>query len=366
MKTGTARRLSCLLPACVLIPLLLSGCAPQKAERTIFAMDTVMDLTVYGKNAEEDVAAVAERINELEKLLSVTREGSEVWALSHAGGERVRISPETNALLRAARAVGDATGGALDVTLYPVVKAWGFTTGDYQVPDDGTIEELLERVDYRAIRVEPDETGPADAVLPAGMELDFGALAKGYAGELCAGMLRGAGAESALLQLGGNIQTVGCKPDGSPWTVEVQDPAGESGQALGAVELTDQAAVTSGGYQRYFEEDGARYWHILDPKTGAPARSGLTSVTVIGDSGTLCDALSTACFVLGRDAALELWRTYGETGLWPTYETMGMADGGGFDLILVGEDGTVTVTGGLRDSFRLYEDRGYALDMVER
>ena len=349
----------------LLLCLVLAGCAPKSAQRTIFEMDTVMELTVYGKNAEENVKAAAERINELERLLSVTREDSEVWALDHAGGESVRISPETNALLRAARAVGEATGGALDVTLYPVVRAWGFTTGEYQIPDDGTLEELLKKVDYRAIRVEPDETGPADATLPAGAEVDFGALAKGYAGELCAGMLRGAGVESALLSLGGNIQTVGNKPDGSPWVVAVQDPAGEGGESLGTVELTDQAAVTSGGYQRFFEENGVRYWHILDPETGLPARSGLVSVTVVGESGTLCDGLSTACFVLGREASLELWRNYGETGLWPTHETTGMADTGGFDLILVGEDGTVTVTAGLKDCFRLDENTGYTLQIAE-
>lgn len=349
----------------LLLCLVLAGCAPKSAQRTIFAMDTVMELTVYGKDAEENVKAAAERINELEKLLSVTREDSEVWALDHAGGETVHISPETNALLRAARAVGEATDGALDVTLYPVVRAWGFTTGEYQIPDEGTLEELLKKVDYRAIRVEPDETGPANATLPAGAEVDFGALAKGYAGELCAGMLRGSGVESALLSLGGNIQTVGNKPDGSPWVVAVQDPAGESGESLGTVELTDQAAVTSGGYQRFFEENGVRYWHILDPETGLPARSGLVSVTVVGESGTLCDGLSTACFVLGKDASLDLWRRCGETGLWPTHETTGMADEGGFDLILVGEDGVVTVTAGLRDRFRLDENTGHTLQIVE-
>jgi len=328
-------------------------------------MNTNMTLQVYGKDAEEQVTTVAQRINELERLFSATREGSEVWRLDHAGGESVRISPETNALLRAAQALGDATGGALDVTLYPVLKAWGFTTGEYQIPDRETIMELLELVDYQAIQVQPDETGPADATLPAGMELDLGSLAKGYAGELCAGMLRGAGVESALLNLGGNIQTVGSKPDGTPWRVGVQDPNGAAEDTLATVDVIDQAVVTSGGYQRYFEEDGVRYWHILDPETGAPARSGLTSVTVVGSSGTLCDGLSTACFVLGRDGALGLWREYGASGLWSTYETTGMADPGGFDLILVGEDGTVTVTAGLKEVFIPAEDTGYTFEFVE-
>lgn len=144
-------------------------------------------------------------------------------------------------------------------------------------------------------RLVPDTTAdPATLTLPVGMELDFGSLAKGYAGESCARLLKEAGVSSALLNLGGNIQTIGAKPDGSAWRVGIQDPKGSEEDYVGIVELVDQTAITSGGYQRYFEQDGVRYWHILDPRTGSPARSGLSSVTVIGSSGTRCDGLSTA------------------------------------------------------------------------
>lgn len=340
------RNLACILLSAVL----LAGCAPRAAKRTIFAMDTVMTLTIYGKGAEDNAQAAVERINQLERLLSVTREDSEVWRLNHAQGERVHISPETNALFRAAQELGEATGGALDVTLYPVLKAWGFTTGEYRVPDGAELAELLGRVDYRAIQVEPDETGPADVTLPVGVEVDFGALAKGYAGELCAGMLRGAGVESALLELGGNVQTVGSKPDGTPWRVAVQDPAGESGESLGTVRLVDMAAVTSGNYQRFFEENGVRYGHILDPQTGASVENDLLSVTVVGASGTMCDALSTALFVMGKEDALAFWKGHRD---W------------GFDLILVDDAGGVTVTAGLKEGFALNEGSGYALRIVE-
>ena len=140
------------------------------------------------------------------------------------------------------------------------------------------------------------------------------------------------GAASALLDLGGNIQAVGSKPDGSPWRVAIRDPAGDGN--IGVVEVADQVVVTSGGYERYFEEDGVLYWHIIDPATGWPARSGLTSVTVVGESGLLCDGLSTALFVMGREGALEHWRQHRD-----------------FEAVLVSEDGSVTITAGLEGRF---------------
>jgi len=167
---------------------------------------------------------------------------------------------------------------------------------------------LLELVDYRAVTV---DTG-ADTVTLAreGMALSLGAVAKGYAGDLAADALRERGVTSALLSLGGNIQTVGAKPDGGAWRVAVQDPENPE-QYAGAIDVADQAVVTSGGYERYFVGgDGEVYWHIMNPETGYPAKSGLISVTVAADSGALADALTTSLFVMGLDAAAAHWRAY--------------------------------------------------------
>ena len=326
------RRLFALCMALVL----LSGCtgpSAQAAERTFFAMDTVMSVRIYGDGALLDAAE--DRVRELEALWSVTDPGSEIYALNRDGS--AALSGDTAGLLAGALELCGRTGGALDITVYPVVRLWGFTTGEYNLPEAEAVEELLTRVDYA--RVALDETAWA-ASLPDGMELDLGSVAKGYAGDALSALLKSRGVESALLDLGGNIQAVGAKPDGTPWRIGVRDPEGDG--ILGVVEVIDRAVVTSGGYERYFEQDGVRYWHIIDPATGAPARSGLASVTVIGESGLVCDALSTALFVMGLDRALEHWREYRD-----------------FEAVFIAEDGSVTVTAGLEDSFALSQtERG--------
>lgn len=286
---------------------LLAGCAlmpaqpSPRAERVFFAMDTVMTLRLYEGGDEALLDQAEGRVKELEGLWSVTDKGSEIYALNRDGG--AGLSPDTARLLGGALDLCGRTGGALDISTYPLLRTWGFTTGAYCIPSDETIAALLPLVDYRKVGLDG-----ARASLPDGVEIDLGSVAKGYTGDALAAYLKENGVTSATLDLGGSIQTVGARPDGSPWRIGIRDPAGEGN--LGVVEVTDKAVVTSGGYERYFEEDGVRYWHILDPKTGAPARSGLVSVTVVGESGLLCDALSTALFVMGLEGAIGHWRTH--------------------------------------------------------
>lgn len=314
--------------AFLLAPLLLLpyGCAPaQPLERTFFAMDTVMTLRLYQGGDGSLLDRAEARVRELEGLWSVTDGASEISTLNHDGS--AELSPETADLLRTALDMCRRTDGALDISTYPVLRAWGFTTGEYSVPGGEAIAALLPLVDYGRVALEAGA-----AALPPGMEIDLGSVAKGYTGDALAALLKQGGAASALLDLGGNIQAVGSKPDGSPWRVAIRDPAGDGN--IGVVEVADQVVVTSGGYERYFEEDGVRYWHIIDPATGWPARSGLASVTVVGESGLLCDGLSTALFVMGREGALEHWRQHRD-----------------FEAVLVSEDGSVTVTAGLEGRF---------------
>lgn len=322
------------LLALCLVFALLAGCAPAPAqaaptaERTFFAMDTIMTLRLYQGGDGETLKRAEDRVKELEALWSVTDGDSEIYALNR-DGSAAGLSPKTADLLGRALDMCVRTGGALDISIYPVLRAWGFTTGEYAVPADEVIAGLLSRVDYTQV-----VHAGTSAALPGGMEIDLGSVAKGYTGAVLAGLLKENGVTSALLDLGGNIQTVGAKPDGSPWRVGIRDPEGNGN--LGVAEVIDQAVVTSGGYERYFEQDGVRYWHILDPKTGKPARSGLVSVTVIGDDGAVCDGLSTALFVMGLDGALEHWRQHQD-----------------FEAVFVSEDGSITITAGLQGKFTL-------------
>ena len=328
--------------ALILTLVLLFGCsrgivvptpAPQgeagRVTRTVFAMDTVMDLKPEGEHGKEACDLAEARIKELESRFSVTDADSDIYAVNHAGGEATPVSEDTLSLLQTALRYCGETDGALDVSIYPVLCAWGFTTESYQVPEEAQLNALLQLVDYT--RVEMDAEAGTVAI-PDGMEIDLGSVAKGYTGDQVMQAFRDAGVTSGMISLGGNVQVLGTKPDGSPWRIAIQDPTGEG--FVGVVEAVDQAVVTSGGYERFFEQDGVTYWHILDPATGKPAHSGVISSTIVGASGTMCDALSTALFVMGPDRAAEYWRAHED-----------------FEYLLVLEDGSLVISEGLESVF---------------
>lgn len=328
--------------------LLLSGCGSrkipcEKTEHTIFAMDTYITLTAYGKGAKEAVAAAEYRIYELEALFSVTDEKSEIYALNHSMGQPVKVSAETVEILEFALEIAQKTDGALDPTIYPVLRAWGFTTGRHQVPSQSEINRLLPLVGYEKVRISEDEI-----LLPQGMQIDLGAVVKGYAGDVVAELLKKQEVFSAIINLGGNVQAVGAKLDGSAWRIGVKAP--NTNDNFGVLEVTDLAVVTSGGYERYFAgEDGEIYWHILDPSSGKPAHSGIISVTVAAKEGRYCDGLSTAVFVMGVEQAANFWRENKD-----------------FEMLLLTEDNKIYITKGLESAFTLTEAyASYPVTVIE-
>ena len=336
---GSCRR-SRLRGAALLCALLfsLTACAPSMEEisNTYLAMDTVMNLTIYHDDPESGVDRVyqdeVQGIYDLERLFSVVDEDSDIHNLNANCGQLVEIGPETAELLAEALTLCEETGGALDITAYPAVKAWGFTTGEYRVPGAAELTELAGRIDYTRVELEGET-----ACISEGMMLDLGAVAKGYTADRLTGTFRDVGVEHALLDLGqSTIAAIGARPDGNPWRIGIQDPAGTD--YLGVLELNDQSMGSSGNYQRYFEENGVRYGHIIDPDTAAPAHSGLAGVTVVADSAFLCDGLSTALFVMGLEDASQYW-----------------ADNRDFEAIFIGDSGDITITPGLKDSFSLAE-----------
>ena len=333
----------------------LTGCGgtrdPDEAQESIqvIAMDTAMVLTAYGKESTRAVYDAEEEVRRLDALLSRTSGSSEVSMLNGAGGEMVPVGAEICTLIQTAGDFTEATGGAFDITIATVVSAWGFTTDSYQVPDREALQTLLESVGMEHVHL-----SGGSARLDPGTMIDLGGIAKGYTADRVAEIFQEHAVPRGKVELGGNILVIGDKPDGTAWRVGVQDPKhpDEADGLVCVLNLTDAFAVTSGSYQRYFEQDGKRYHHIIDPATGCPADSGLTSVTVVADSargnGTMCDALSTALFVMGEDKALDFWRS-------------GVYD---FQLVLVTEDGRVVVTEGLKDGFVEMEESGYTYEFV--
>ncbi len=340
-KKSPRQRLAALLCAV----LLLCGCGQaggaEPVKRELFAMDTVMELTAYGEGAGEALDAATAEIARLDKLLSTGNPDSEISRLNAAGSGAP--GEEALAMLQEAQRIYERTDGAFDVTVYPLMQLWGFGTDAPAVPDPAALAACLERVGM-------DKLTFSDGMLTLGkgQGIDLGGIAKGYTSGRLMQIFAAHGVESGLVSLGGNVQCLGTRPDGEPWRCGIRDPEGTG--YLGIVRVTDAAVITSGGYERYFEEGGQTYHHILDPKTGYPAQSGLVSVTVVSANGMLADALSTACFVMGAEKAIACW------------QTCGAEEGAAFELVLLTEDGRVTVTEGLKDAFTT----DYPLDVIER
>ena len=347
------RRLAALL--LMIFALFLTACGEKSAKsktRTVYAMDTVMNLTVYGENAAAALESAEKELHTLdENTLSRTADGSELYALNASDGETVTYGADDilPALIETALTISDATDGAFDPTLAPVLDAWGFTKDSRRVPSADELKELLSHTGCGKVRLERTADGWAITLLD-GVQLDLGGIAKGYAADLLRAQLEKEGVTSATLDLGGDVFVMGRKTDGSDWRIAVKDPA-DTESYLGVVSAADKFIVTSGVYERYFEENGVRYHHILDPKTGCPAESGLVSVTVLCENGAWADALSTACFVLGPDGALALRDDLADQGT-------------DFELILVTDDGRVLYTDGLADAFTPNDESGYTYEAL--
>ncbi len=348
------RKLTALLLTLALLPT-LAACGEEGAAgetRTVYAMDTVMNLTVYGEKAASALENAEKELHTLdESVLSRTAEGSELFALNAANGETVSYAADDPLpqLIETALAISEATGGAFDPTLAPVLDAWGFTKDTRRVPPADELAALLAHTGRGKVALEKTAEGESVTLLD-GAQLDLGGIAKGYAADLLRAQLEKEGVASAALDLGGDVFVMGKKSDGSDWRIAVKDP-GDTESYLGIVAASDAFIVTSGVYERYFEENGVRYHHILDPRTGCPAESGLVSVTVVCKNGAWADALSTACFVLGTDKALALRDELA-------------AQGNGFELILVTDDGRVLYTGGLAAAFTPNEESGYTYESL--
>ncbi len=306
----------------------------EMKSRDIFAMDTYMNLKAYGENGDSALNSAENEIHRLEQLFSVTDENSEIFKINNSNGEKISVSDDTSQIIAFSKEMGTATNGCLDISVYPLVKEWGFTTGNYKIPEKLRITQLLSDVDYTKI----DITGNTVAI-PEKMEIDLGAVAKGYTADKIVEIYKENGVESGIINLGGNVYAMGKKPDGTRWNVAIVNPLSPA-ETLGKLEVSDKAVVTSGNYQRYFTgEDGKNYCHIIDTSTGFPADNGLISVTIISDTGAISDALSTALFVMGKENA----QTY-------------LQNNPDISAILVEENGDILISEAISEDFQCFTD----------
>ncbi|HJB27092.1 MAG TPA: FAD:protein FMN transferase [Firmicutes bacterium] len=316
------------LTACIIL-LLISGCQLSSVpyQKDFFAMDTYMSVLVYGNNAEQAADACVTEIQRLDTLLDKNDPKSDIFRLNHAQGAMIPIEPETEDLLSLARTYAKQTSGKFDPTINAVSELWAIGSERERVPPGAELSQALRKVGYENLVLSRGQ-----AQLKDGATVDLGGIAKGYAADRAVQILREYGIEHAVLSLGGNVYVLGSAPNGQPWNIGIQDPDDKQ-DIIATLSLSNCSAVTSGDYERYFEQDGIRYHHIFDPKTGYPGNSGVRSVTIICESSTQADAYSTALFLMGMEQGIEFYHQQG-----------------GFEAVFVLEDGSVQCTDGISDS----------------
>ena len=314
----------------------------EASESEIFALDTAITLKVYGSKRDEVLKKLEDKINELDDMLSTGKETSEVSRLNRSG-EAV-LSPTMANLIMRSKAIYDKTDGLFDITIYPLMELWGFSTKNYKVPSGKEIAEKLKLVGFD--KIDFNEETRKISFKNKGMEIDFGGIGKGYITDELVKILTDEKVESAIINLGGNVFGFRKKPDGSLWNIAIRDP-NEPDKYMAAIRLEDSAVITSGGYERYFEENGIIYHHILDPRTGKPSDSGLKSVSIISKDGTLADALSTSLFIMGEEKAIGYWKE----------------NGNDFDILLMTKDNRLLVSVGIKD--KIISDN-YKIEVINK
>lgn len=341
---AAVRRRWALLLGCVLVILgvaALLAVGDTGSTITTFSMGSYVQQTLYGTNKTENARVAANAVAELEDLISWRKDGDIAALNANAGVDFYALDERTVNVLTTALDVCEQSGGALDITIAPVSRLWDFDENPH-VPDSGQIARFLEYIDYTDLSLLGDGTA---ALRSYNTAIDLGAVGKGAACDAAVAAYQSCGVSRAVVAVGGSIGLYGEKPLHTPWNIAVRDPNSEG--SLGTLALSAGFLSTSGDYEKTFTEDGVTYHHILDPSTGYPAESGLSSVTVFSSGGALSDALSTACFILGAEDSLALLSHYDAEALFVTKER------------------EILLTQGLKDAFTLSAE-GYTVSVLSQ
>lgn len=348
----------CFIPV-ILIIFLLSGCSAQSQNKQTeeyssqqFMMDTFISIKAYGQNKEQLEKAVGAAFGEMKRIDLLTNrfpkqgnkeyEKSDICKVNSYGDKRpVKLDKDVFKLIDMSLYYSKISEGAFDITVAPVMDLWNFQSDNPRVPSDSEIKEKLKLVSYKFVKLNKEE-GTVFLTKP-GVKIDLGAIAKGYAAQKAADVLRKYGIKQALINAGGNIIVIGKKDNATPWKIGIEDPRDASSVA-GILSLSDETAVTSGDYQRNFVKNGVLYHHILDPKTGKPANK-TWSVTIITKDSGIADALSTTLFVLGPEKGLELTKKLK-----------------GIDAFYVGSNKHISISNGLKNKVTVEEGSKYIYD----
>lgn len=296
----------------ILLGSLFLFCGCQRESEPIsctgFYFDTVIQVTVYDDSSSSVLDGCLELADKYEALFSVSIEGSDLWRINHSASAPVAVSEETAVLLETALRYAELTNGKIDPTIFPVSSLWNFgeEKNSSGIPSKETLEEALTHVDYHTVSVSRSSGQYFVSLADPDAGLDLGFIAKGYIADRMKDYLLSEGVSSACINLGGNVLTLGSKPDHSPFRIGIQKPFAEDGTPITVIPLTDASLVSSGNYERYFYQGDILYHHILDPSTGYPVNNSLTGVTILSESSVEGDALSTTCFCLGLEEGMKL------------------------------------------------------------
>lgn len=279
-----------------------TGCSKKPVEKNSYYMDTMCRITIYDmEDMSEEKAEAAIRkafalCAEYEQLLSATKEDSDIYRINRAEGEPVECDPRTVDVIGKGLKYGELSGGIFDITLGRITDLWDFHAENPSVPSEADTRKAMEGVGYRQVNID----GNTVTMGSGNARLNLGGVGKGYVGDRAAESLEEDGVTSAIINFGGNIIAIGDK-DGKDFRIGIQKPFGDNTQTIGALSVKDATVVTSGIYERSFEQNGKLYHHILDVKTGYPKETDAVSVTLIGGKGSSadCDAMSTICLLMG-------------------------------------------------------------------